>query len=149
MPTTLIGEYLKATALGHAEAMELFRAELSRTGWRDVDPVVDATLAAALELWLGRKSRWLAVPRIAVKTVYMFRGRGLRPDNVERVIRASLGEDVSLDRLPSGQAEAIKVLAIASIGRARKLPPEQLEALIVKAERSARDLGHEPTPSNE
>lgn len=145
MPSTLIGDLIRATTRADAEALARSRAELSRTRWSDAGSVVDSALAASLELALGPTPSLLGIPRIAIKTARTFKKANLRPRDVERVIRASLGEEMLLDKVRTNQVEAIRVLVFATIARDRKLTTEQLDALIAQAERRAREAGYQPT----
>lgn len=144
-PATLIGAYLIALATRNIEERERCRAELSRTGQVDVDEVTTAALLLMIKRCLGPKPGFVKIGKTAVLTSRIFPKGDIDPGDVERIIRAALGESEGLNKLKHNNPELLRMLTFASLVWIHKIPEVEIAEIVNQAEKGTFEAGFSPT----
>lgn len=147
-PATLMGRFLRALVRKDREERERLQAELVRTEWDGAHGVLDAAFLEAVQLKFEPNTKPRELTKFAYRMVRHFRAKKLSVSDADKILQWGYGRQISVDDIPSMEAQSIKMLFLVAVAQDRRLTDDQINELLIRAERYAYKVGYRPTLAN-
>jgi hypothetical protein len=148
-PSTLIGLYLRAGVLRDSEQRRIQRDQLRRTGWLGAEGVARAAFEIVVQdaYRPGRDALDVAPMVSAMRAFFGSDGvERFSQEDGEALIRVALGENVDTAAISAKDAFVVHGLIFTGLAMDLAYSVTELNEILVRAERTARERGFEPTP---